>query len=288
MVFAYLILAHKNPLQLYRLIKAIMDDNVFVFVHIDQKSYLDDFKEVLNSLDNVILSTKQKQVTWGGFSMIEATLLLIKTMYDSQIQPDFIHLISGQDFPIVDNATIFDFFNKHSKNNFIELHQMPIPEFEGDGGMRRILYKWFIEEEGISRAIKFVNLQEERGFIRSFLPGIIPYKGSQWWSLTGECVQWIYETCKPGQQVYDFYKYSFIPDEMFFQTLLVNSRWNETIINDNKRCIDWGKNDHDHPKIWKTDDFDRLVASGKLFARKFDESIDKKIIDQLEKFTKTK
>ena len=53
MTFAYLILAHKNPKQLERLVRNLLADNVFVFVHIDEKTNETPFVELLTAFKNV-------------------------------------------------------------------------------------------------------------------------------------------------------------------------------------------------------------------------------------------
>ncbi len=281
MVFAYLILAHKNPGQLRRLVKAIMDTHVYVFVHVDRKSCMGEFKGKLDGLPNVIFCNQQKQVSWGGFGMIEATLELIDTMYSCEVQPDYVHLMSGQDFPLRSNAEMLLFFSENKGGNFLEAHTIPSPRLY-ESGLSRIRFKWFIEDEGYHKAAQLVEIQKQRNMVRPYFEDIQPYNGSQWWSLTGECVQWIYETCRPGYRLYDFYKYTFVPDEMLFQTMLKNSGWNDTIVDDNLRNINWDEGP-EYPKIWRNEDFERLIRSGKLFARKFDEQTDHTIIDRLEK-----
>ena len=49
----------------------------------------------------------------------------------------------------------------------------------------------------------------------------------------------------------------------------------ESII-DTKRKIDWQRG---RPYTWEKKDYQELINSEELFARKFDESIDKEIID---------
>jgi hypothetical protein len=63
--------------------------------------------------------------------------------------------------------------------------------------------------------------------------------------------------------------------------MLKNSPWNDTIVDDNLRAINWDEGP-EYPKIWRSNDFERLTESGKLFARKFDENVDNIIISRLE------
>ena len=52
----------------------------------------------------------------------------------------------------------------------------------------------------------------------------------------------------------------------------------ETIENDSLRCIDWERG---MPYVFRVEDFDMIVNSGKLFARKFSTSVDEEIIDRI-------
>ena len=78
------------------------------------------------------------------------------------------------------------------------------------------------------------------------------------------------------------YKDTYCCDEVFLQTLVYNSSYKNNlysyIIDDyhaNMRDIDWKRG---RPYTWRNTDFDELMASDYLFARKFDEQIDDQIV----------
>jgi len=62
----------------------------------------------------------------------------------------------------------------------------------------------------------------------------------------------------------------FVPDEMFFQSILANSSYREKIESDDLRYADWQNPNPLPPKTLETSDFENLKLSPKLFARKFD------------------
>jgi hypothetical protein len=235
MVFAYLILAHTRPRQLANLVQALMDENVYFIIHIDKKMRSEKFIETLPVSDHVFFSRRVK-VSWGGFGMIEAVVEMLRTMYERRIQPDYVHLLSGQDFPLKSNQEIFQFFHENCGRNFLEAHTIPSPHLS-ESGLNRIQYKWFIEDEGYHRAAQLVEIQKQCNTMRPYFSDIQAYNGSQWWSLTGDCVEWLYQSCRPGNRLYDFYKYTFCSDEMLFHTALLNSEWKYSIVGDNLRCI---------------------------------------------------
>jgi hypothetical protein len=76
-----------------------------------------------------------------------------------------------------------------------------------------------------------------------------------------------------------------IADEGFFQTVIMNTSYTSTIINDDKRAIDWIPMGTIklRPRDFTTEDKLYLTKSNNLFARKFDETIDLKILDMLDK-----
>lgn len=77
-----------------------------------------------------------------------------------------------------------------------------------------------------------------------------------------------------------YFKYAACSDELFIQTIL--SEGNFYFENNNQRLINWNLGSGDgHPYIWREKDYNTLIKSERLFARKFDESINKKIIDQV-------
>ena len=77
-----------------------------------------------------------------------------------------------------------------------------------------------------------------------------------------------------------FFERVLIPDELFFQTLIMNSPLRETVVNDNLRFLDWSR--EPAPAVLGVHDLDRMIESGKLFARKFDVTVDADVLDRLD------
>jgi len=75
--------------------------------------------------------------------------------------------------------------------------------------------------------------------------------------------------------------YTWGADEFFYATILMNSPYKDSIVNDNLRLIKWAEGSA-NPVILKQKDLNSIVASDKLFARKFDVSIDDGILNQID------
>ena len=92
-----------------------------------------------------------------------------------------------------------------------------------------------------------------------------------------------------AQRFKDFYCDSFIADESFFQTVLMNSSGHGTVMNDDLRMIDWVP-DGDiklRPRNYGMDDLQQLERSRDLFARKFDAEEDDAVLTSLERHLQT-
>jgi hypothetical protein len=77
-----------------------------------------------------------------------------------------------------------------------------------------------------------------------------------------------------------FFERAYIPDELFFQTILMSSTVAETVVDSNVRYLDWSR--RPAPAILGVGDLEAMLASGALFARKFDITVDAKILDLLD------
>ena len=62
-----------------------------------------------------------------------------------------------------------------------------------------------------------------------------------------------------------------LPDESFFQSIISNSPFRARIVSDDLRYTDWENPNPLYPRTLDSDDFERLMSSPKLIARKFDE-----------------
>jgi hypothetical protein len=112
---------------------------------------------------------------------------------------------------------------------------------------------------------------------------VTSYIGGQWMMLNRACCEFIARSGEV-QKFKDYYLNTLIPDESFFQTVLMNTSFRGTIIDDDKRAIIWipEGNIKLRPKTLTMDDRDFLLTGDNLFARKFDEEVDSAILDVLE------
>lgn len=296
MKIAFIVLAHKNPDQLGRLIRKLISKDSAFYIHIDKKSNFSDFKSELSKLANFTKITLLPRTNsyWGGPGIVTATLHgLDKTLNDGNYNR--IVLLSGQDYPIKSMNYIFDFFENNKGKNFIQYFKLP-SEIWNDGGLSRIKnyhYRIFGKEytdPPVSEPIhlyskmfyKILKLRFRKP--REFPEGLQPYGGFQWWRITAEAAKEIMNFIDKRPDYLEYHKYSGGVDEIFFQTILLNSK-NDTLlnslVNDDLTYIEW-KN-KPNPEILTKSDFETIKKTNALFARKFDLRIDSEILDMIDK-----
>jgi hypothetical protein len=117
---------------------------------------------------------------------------------------------------------------------------------------------------------------------RKMPEGFIIAGNSQWFCITQSCVEYILKFIKTKPPLLHYFKYVWGCDEFFFATIVYNSPFRENV-RENLHYVKWGKAEGGHPEILGVEDFDDIVNSKKLFARKFDKDYDAEIIKLIEK-----
>ncbi len=281
MKIVYIILAHKLPEQLVRLVKKLNTDTTSFLIHVDRKTDKENYGKMVGSLgayDNVHF-LKRRVVNWGTFSHVQATLDGIREALTLNLEFDYAFLLSGQDYPIKSNEYIHKFLEESNGKSYLEYFSLPNEIWKNEnGGMDRIIY-WNLFFLGRPRKI-FPRFDLP---YRKFLGNFNIFGGSAFWCLARDCVEYINEYMEQEENYTKFWKYARIPDEAFFQTVLLNSHLKDQLINDNFRYINWITTPH--PEILKKQDFKQLISSNKLFARKFDATIDSDVLDMIDQAT---
>ena len=280
MKIAHLILAHANPEQLKRLLGKLMHEDAHFYIHLDKKTDITPFLPLAEK-GKVFFINNREKVYWGGYSIVQATVNSFQEILDSGVTYGYINLLSGQDYPIKSNAYIHEFLAKNPGKVF--MHALSV-EDEWHEAIPRISRYYLIHYKlpfGTYRAEQLLNALLPK---RKLPAGIKAMGRSQWFTASPESIAYIIKYINEQQWVSKFFKLSWAPDELIFQTILYNSPFREKMVNDNLLYVDWSKGDAS-PKILTMDDATILKNSGKLFARKFNPQTDSTILDYLDNIT---
>ena len=271
---AYLIMAHNNFEQLQLLIKLLDDPRNDIYLHIDRKAKaaapkIETRYSQLTVIDPIC-------VTWGGHSQIECEMNLFKAAASGHYM--YYHLISGLDLPLKTQNEIHAFFQSHKGKNFIKFDKNA--NEAGSFRARTQYFHFFQNIAGRSNCIWAQNLRKVKNLLvyaqklfhierKEFFP---LWKGANWVSITDDMVQYIISCDKLIKK--QFY-YSVCADEIFLQSVAMYSPYRDTIVNNYYREIDWNRG---NPYTFRKEDISELLKSSAVFARKFDESVDKEAI----------
>ena len=285
---AYLIMCHNNFNILERLVSALDDSRNDIYIHIDKKvRNFKDIRKHLKVLHATLNYTKRISVNWGGFSQIKAEIILLQEA--TKEKHAYYHLISGVDMPLKTQNEIHSFFAEHQGREFIS-----IDEKSEDGTLfaERIKHYHFLQDfigrnHGLHIAVAemaeqfLLKLQKMSKINRlhNFPDGI--YKGASWFSITHDMAEYILQNKK---QIKAKYRFGLCADELFLQTIAMTSPHAHNITCDIMRYIDWNKGS---PYTFRVEDYELLITSGKLFARKFDEKTDMEIVDRIYEYLMT-
>lgn len=290
---AYLIIAHTNMNQLKKLIKLLDYKDNDIFIHIDKQA-----TEEMKNYDyskcckySKVYQFSEILINWGSCEQIKCELFLMIKAYKNSTKYDFYHLISGVDLPLKTQKEIHNFFQKHKKQEFINFAKEDKNPEQLNSRLKYYRLSSYFNVLPFNNSLKIMRkidklqIHIQKLFkVNRLKNGMHLYKGANWFSITEDLVESI---LKEKDKILRIYKNSYCCDEVFLQTYVMNSEkfqkrvYKFNFTNDCStimRKIDWNRGG---PYIWRNSDFEELMNSDCLFARKFDEKIDNEIINRI-------
>jgi len=272
---AFVILAHRYPHQLLRLVKSLAHPKADCWIHLDKKCKIVDFKDVLEQ-KNVFAVHPTIKVNWGGIHNSEAMINSLQTVVAAVNEYDYFHFMSGQDYPLKPVEHFIQYLKENTGYDFVG--NRPLEESQQNISMFKnyhfndfkLPYKSIFE-----RAANKILPQ------RKFPFDFEIRKGPQWMTLTKNAVEYCLNFICNNPSYLNYFQWTHIPDEFFFQTILYNSPLKSHLKNQIFHYIDWSEQKK-NPKILLMADKEKLFASDLFFARKFDSSIDDNILNALD------
>lgn len=271
---AFLIMAHEKPMVLERLVAALDHPDNGIFIHIDKKCDMERFHvetrySSLVSLDNRI------DGRWGDYSLVEIELNLIAEALKHGAY-DYLHLISGVDYPVKSMQEVHDFCKEHKGQEFIGIaHNVTDKELNWRSQHYFLFSGEFKSVNPFIRAVRalYVRLQSAVGY-RRYRGKVV--KGAQWWSITHDFAAYLLQH---KVEIERHFRHTYCPDELVVQTMCWNSPFRDRIYDAKdefegcKRYIPW----HDgYLAPFAPEDFVRMRESDRWFGRKFtEEDIDR-------------
>lgn len=296
MKIAYIITVYHKPEQLVRLIRNLNTDYSYFYVHLDSTKDIALFQNSFYEVSRFakIKFLKRQDSRWGRWGFTKAMINGLIEANKEKDPFDYIITLSGQDQPIKSNNYIEEFFEKNKNKNFIEHFPIPNPEWHY-GGLDRLehFHFDFLGREYAYPPKKKLKSVRDRiltkiystyfSLPRKFPAHLKPFGGSCWFCLTGDTIKYILNFLNENPDYMKYHKYTYLADEIFFQTILLNAK-DEAILNsiENQNLIYLEWRGERHVVVFNKEDYHKLADSDKLFARKFDLDQDSQILNLVE------
>lgn len=278
-------MAYNNADQLKKLISLLDDERNDIFLHLDADSKINeiDFSPFVKK--SKLYKTDNVSVKWAHYSEVEAQNRLLKDAL-SKGRYKYYHLLSGMDLPIKTQDEIHAFFDDKDKE-FIA-----IKAIETAYNLNHVKYSYpllnckkFKKRKALKVLEKvLVAIQKVFGVnrVKKYQrAGWHFYDGWLWFSITDDFARLLIEKEEDVKAIFCKAKAA---DEMVLQTIAMNCGYKDCFYdingfrNGSMRYIDWGRG---KPYVFREGDFEDLIASPYMFARKFDEKVDGRIVDKI-------
>lgn len=285
---AYLIMAHDNVKQLNLLLSALDSRYGDIFLHVDAKSRMRMGDLIKPRYAHLFICDSMK-VYWADYTQVECELnLLQRAAAEGPYQ--YYHLLSGVDFPLMDQKRIHDFLDGR---NELFIHYATRQNLERTSVF--VQYYHFFQKRltqanrdhrfSLWKVLEHASLFIQRLLRVDRLSGAPQmFKGANWFSIPDDFVRYV---LSQRQWIRRQFRFTRSPDEFFLQTLAYNAHEfcsriyclaQDDDYNACLRYIDWQRGT---PYVFTEHDYKELTDSGMLFARKFDLKNNPRILTML-------
>jgi hypothetical protein len=290
---AILVVAYKNIEQILEYID-LLDEDFYFYIHVDTKLNISEERiEKLRENKNVKFVESLYKVNWGGKKFIEVLLFLAKeALKDKNIK--YIHTASESDLPLQSPKYIKEFFIKNDGKQFMDIFSLPDDRWPNGGLDRFNKYHLYDEfnaktKTGFKIIMFLLKIQGILGVNRNSVKNIPPlYGGSTWVSLSYSGMEYAVDYAEKNPKFMKSLEWTFAPEEIYFQTVLMQSPFRKDVVKEHLFYIDWDFRNGNSPAHLDISDLEKLKASDKLFVRKIQAPISDGLKAELIKYLKTK
>lgn len=284
MRIAYLIIAHDQIKILNQLIELLDYPDNDIFIVIDSKSQIE-IKDIDCKIrfSQIFMYHPQISIAWGGSSMIAAELYLLKKSVEGKY--DYYCLLSGVDIPLKSQRYIHEFLVNNKDLEYVGVNEGWLDE--NCNYYRVSLYhplqNYIGKREGALALLERFIIKIQKPFVNRICNNLLRFEGGpQWFCITDAFCRYVLSKEKWIKSTFSM---TMCADEIFIQTLIVNSIFEKKRYKPSANCydqccrlIDWKRG---KPYIWQSCDYSELMNSDAWFARKFSEKVDIDVVNMI-------
>jgi len=234
---------------------------------------------------------------WGRYSVVGVQLEGIKRCLALGDRWSHFITLSGQDFPLKPQAQMIAEMETVQASSFVSYFDPftePYWKNLADRTSRVYIESMLLESllsipflgRQLRRLCGWTDLMPCVPWMKREVPSWFRYMGgSNHVILSREAASYLV-TDPHAQRIIQWLKYSGIPDESLFQSVLLSSPLAASVVSDDRRAICWERAGSPSPITLTSVHYPWLLearAQGRLFARKFDTAVDDEVLRALEK-----
>ena len=204
---AYNILIHKDIEQMESLLKVIYRPQNTYCIHVDgksPKSLHNSVHSLAKCLDNVFVASKLENITYAGFSRLQADINCMSDQLKHQVQWKYLINIASQAFPLKTNAEIVKILQIYNGSNDIEGQY-----FDSRMKDHRIDHEW-VEKDGHVVLTGHKNADPPHGIRLA--------KGSAYGTFSRGFVEFLLNNTM-ARDLLEWSRHTYSPDEHYWATL---------------------------------------------------------------------
>jgi hypothetical protein len=312
---SFLVLNHRRPAQLVRLIDALRSQLPDAPIAVHHDTFHGEFPiALMEGFGDVHLLTSGRRMAWGDFSIIDVCCWSLNWMYE-HLEFDWVVVLSAQDYPIKPLSRLADDLGRDGADAVFSA--APISQLatavQRIDMRHRYLFRYRPlrdKRSGLSfPAARNLLRRRARSLVAAVniiqplfklyrLPDGMPYrlgwrarstpfdsgrpcwKGSQWCALSFRALEYVLTYMTDHPEYVDYYRRTMVPDESMLATIVFNAA-DLRVANRDVTYTRWGAKTG-HPDIFRAADLPHLLSVPQFFARKFDMDIDSQILDDLD------
>jgi hypothetical protein len=292
---AYLVISHRNPAQVLRLVSALKEGPAAEVVvrHDERRSQLDPAaleraggRSLRDGID----------VEWGSHSHLRMLLGAIGRVR-TELDPDWLMVVSGQDYPLRPMAEIEARLGAAGEDAFLgnpwKLQTDTLPPAPANEFFWRYAY-WHARVPAATPELPrrldrlaYVRKLPAGGTLLGIRRARLPFGpaspcwvATDWPILGRRAIDALLLAARHDGPLLRHYRRSFAGSESFIATVLMNEP-GLRVSGDDRRFVRFAA-DAPNPDLLTSSDLDTLLESGAHFARKFDAETDATVLDALD------
>lgn len=298
----YFVQSHRDPEQIERLVRTLRRGSArgLVVVHHDPRGCALAWAPFAALPDVHLFPSSAPQVRASFAAQAQPYLDAIKRLEREGLEYEWLVNLTAQDYPVKPVAEIEAFLGAATADGFLRWWDVESPEspWSRRQARRRYWYRYKRLPDRAEPALRALRGLTRLLPVHFYLPygayagvralrvpfrgGFRCYGGRTWFSLRRRVVLYLRDFLAAHPEVERHYRRTIAAEESIVQTVLVNSGRFD-LVNDDLRYVDYTNAYRGSPRTLTTADLPLLAAGPWHFARKFDLSVDREVLDRIDR-----